>query len=230
MSATTQPPARDPRVLRSRAHARQAARTLFLSQGYASTTMDQIAAEAGLSKRTLYNVFETKEALFSEIVSEVIAFAEKFAERMSEELEGLDVANAAVALRDLAVKLALGVLRPEVIALRRLLIREAEAFPAIAEDYFERAPGRVMCALSDCFEKLGQCQVLRIDRPRRVAEHFAYLVAGAPLDRAVLTGRLASEAEVKACAEDGVDTFLARYGTGPSIPPLRVSTTHPPTP
>jgi hypothetical protein len=56
--------------------------------------------------------------------------------------------------------------------------------------------------------------LLRITDPRRAAAQFAYLVAGEPLDRAMLVGTAPSEADVIACASDGVETFVARYGVG----------------
>jgi hypothetical protein len=54
---------------------------------------------------------------------------------------------------------------------------------------------------------------LRVSDPRHAAAQFAYLVAGEPLDRAVLTGTLPSEARVIACADNGVDTFVSRYSS-----------------
>ncbi|MCH8112342.1 MAG: helix-turn-helix transcriptional regulator, partial [Proteobacteria bacterium] len=45
-----------------------AARTLFLKLGFGATSMDAIAAEAGVSKRTVYSHFQNKEALFAGIV------------------------------------------------------------------------------------------------------------------------------------------------------------------
>jgi len=62
------------------------------------------------------------------------------------------------------------------------------------------------------FEHLAATAALRVTDPRRAAEQFAYLVAGAPLDRAILLGKTPPKAQILACARDGVDTFLARYG------------------
>jgi hypothetical protein len=98
-----------------------------------------------------------------------------------------------------------------VIALRRLLIGEAREFPALATHYFDRAPGQVLEALAAEFERLGRARLLRVTDPRRAAAQFAYLVAGEPLDRAVLVGATPARALVIACARDGVETFLARY-------------------
>jgi TetR/AcrR family transcriptional repressor of mexJK operon len=212
MSAIEQPAPEDPRVTRSRAAALEAARTLFLKNGYTATTMEEVAALARLSKRTLYNLYPDKKALFTEVVSQVIAYAQRFAENLITGFEDLTAAELPTALHDLARRQALAILRPDVIALRRLLIREARSFPELAGEYFEAAPGRVLTALAATFQHLTQAGLLHTPDPRRAAEHFAYLIAGAPLDRAMLLGKVPPEAQVTASAQEGVETFLARYG------------------
>lgn len=209
----TAPRADDPRVVRSRAAVVDAARTLFMRHGYAGTTMEDIAALAGLTKRTVYNNYGDKDALFTQIVADVLAYAESFARGLHEEFTvGVTAANLRTTLDDLGRRLALGIIRPEVIALRRLLIGEAKSFPALAGEYFDRAPGQVLEALAVGFEHLARRRLLRVSDARRAAAQFAYLVAGEPLDRAMLIGTLPAESHVIACARDGVDTFMARYG------------------
>ncbi|MHB8894233.1 MAG: TetR/AcrR family transcriptional regulator [Candidatus Geothermincolia bacterium] len=44
------------------------ARELFLARGYRTTTMDDIARRAGMSKRTLYEKFPSKSTIASEVV------------------------------------------------------------------------------------------------------------------------------------------------------------------
>jgi len=192
-----------------------AARTLFLRQGYAGTTMEQIASAASLTKRTVHNNYGDKDALFRQIVADVLAYAEAFARGLHEEFTvGVTAANLRATLDDLARRLALGIVRPEVVALRRLLIGEARAFPNLGAEYFDRAPGQVLDALASGFAQLGRRRLLRIDNARRAAAHFAYLVAGEPLDRAMLVGTVPSKAAIIAGARDGVETFFARYGGG----------------
>lgn len=48
-----------------------AARALFVEAGYQQSSMDAIAARAEVSKRTLYNHFPSKEALFHEIAEQL---------------------------------------------------------------------------------------------------------------------------------------------------------------
>jgi TetR/AcrR family transcriptional repressor of mexJK operon len=206
----------DPRVVRTRAAVVEAARKLFLRKGYASTTMEEIAAAAGLTKRTLYNNYPDKDALFRQIVTETMAYAEAFARGLHDEFTAVVTAkNLRATLDDLAQRLALGIMRPEVIALRRLLIGEAREFPAFGAAYFERAPGQVLDALASGFERWGKRRLLRVPdgaAARFAAAQFAYLVVGEPLDRAVLVGTVPSKEHVIACAREGVETFLARYG------------------
>src|SRR5579864_56649 len=47
---------------------REAAARLFLDHGYQGTSMDDIAAAAGVSKQTIYTHFSSKEQLFGELV------------------------------------------------------------------------------------------------------------------------------------------------------------------
>src|SRR5579864_496086 len=53
---------------RKRAAIVNAAVEEFIAAGYDATSMDRIAARAGVSKRTVYNHFESKEALFAAIL------------------------------------------------------------------------------------------------------------------------------------------------------------------
>jgi TetR/AcrR family transcriptional repressor of mexJK operon len=201
-------------VVRTRAAVIAAARELFLEKGYAGTTMEEIAAVAGLAKRTLYNNYADKEALFKEIVSAMHAYAEGFARGLAADFEAAVASgDVATALHDLGGRLALAILRPEVIALRRLLIGEARTFPQLAIDYYDHAPGRVIAALGDGFGMLSRAGLVRVTDARAAGEQFAYLVVGAPLDRALLVGRPPSKRRVLAGARDGVETFLARYGS-----------------
>lgn len=214
-SRFTGPRADDPRVVRTRAAAIEAARTLFLRDGYAGATMEEIAELAGLTKRTLYNNYADKEALFIEVVGDVIAYADAFVRGLREEFDSgtTTAAKLRSSLHDLARRLALGIVRAEVIAIRRLLIGEARAFPALAREYFDRAPGQVIDALAAWFERLDRAGLLRVRDARGAAAQFAYLVAGEPLDRAVLVGTIPPRQQVIAGAREGVETFLARYGT-----------------
>ena len=50
-----------------------AAEKLFDANGYAATTMDAVAAEAGVSKGSIYNYFKNKQDLFAQVVAAAMA-------------------------------------------------------------------------------------------------------------------------------------------------------------
>lgn len=54
---------REERTTETRARITTAAFHLFVSQGYAETTIDQIAAEAGVGRRTVFRHFPNKESI-----------------------------------------------------------------------------------------------------------------------------------------------------------------------
>ncbi|NUT20935.1 MAG: TetR/AcrR family transcriptional regulator [Hamadaea sp.] len=61
---TYRSPARAAAAASTRERIRDAAQRLFTGQGFAATTMKQVAAAAGVGERTLYDAFPTKVKLF----------------------------------------------------------------------------------------------------------------------------------------------------------------------
>src|ERR1019366_3901630 len=59
-------------ALRLREGILEVATELFLAKGYGSTTIEAVAARAGISKRTLYHRFDDKSVLFAAVVHEII--------------------------------------------------------------------------------------------------------------------------------------------------------------
>jgi AcrR family transcriptional regulator len=57
----------------TRQRIREGARDEFLCHGYSGASMDRIASSLGMSKRTVYQVFPSKEALFREVMDSFIA-------------------------------------------------------------------------------------------------------------------------------------------------------------
>ncbi len=63
------------RTERKRTAILDTATTLFLTNGFRGTTMDEIAAKAEVSKQTVYKQFEDKELLFRSIVDRITSNA-----------------------------------------------------------------------------------------------------------------------------------------------------------
>lgn len=191
----------------------QAATVLFLRNGYHDTSTDQIAAAAAVSKQTVYNQFGDKKTLFQEIILGITATAERFAADLPQSTSMVrTAADLRPAMRDLARRYLMAVMNPLVLALRRLMIGEANRFPQLAADYYDRAPARVLTALADVFDRLAERGLLTLADPTFAAEHFAYLVLGQPLDRGMFyVDAEPSEQELTASADRAVEVFLAAY-------------------
>jgi TetR/AcrR family transcriptional regulator, mexJK operon transcriptional repressor len=203
------------RSARKRRAILDAGTTLFLRQGYRGTSMDEIAAVAGVSKQTVYKHFADKESLFSEIV---ISTVEEVAKPVHDEVLKLqDSGDLEADLRGLARQLLGKVMQPRILQLRRLVIGEAGRFPELGRTFYEQGPGRTIATLATVFERLADRGVLRPGDPLLTAAHFNWLVMSIPLNRAMLLGddEPPAAAELNRYADAGVRAFLAAYAPQP---------------
>jgi AcrR family transcriptional regulator len=200
-----------PRSARKRQAILEAATTVFLSNGYLGTSMDEIAALARVSKQTVYKQFADKERLFVEIVTNTV---NEISDPVYEEVLNLaDSGDIEADLRDLARRLLEGVMQPRLLQLRRLVIGEASRFPELGRTFYQRGPGRTIEALATAFERLAARDILRLDDPALAAAHFNWLIMSAPLNQAMLLGgdEPPPPADLKRHADSGVRVFLAAY-------------------
>jgi TetR/AcrR family transcriptional repressor of mexJK operon len=199
------------RSARKRRAILEAGTTLFLRHGYRGTSMDEIAALAGVSKQTVYKHFADKESLFSAIV---ISTVEEVAKPVHQEvLELQDSGDLEADLRRLARQLLRMVIQPRILQLRRLVIGEAGRFPELGRTFYEEGPGRTIAALATVFERLADRGMLQLGDPLLTAAHFNWLVMSIPLNRAMLLGEdePPAAAELNRYADAGVRAFLAAY-------------------
>ena len=113
-------------ALRLRERILTAATALFLAEGYGSTTIEAVAASAGVSKRTLYARFKDKSALFAAVLHRIIDQI-----RPPPEVPLLVGGTLAEILRRLAGMILRAALSPQAIALHRLLYAESARFPEL---------------------------------------------------------------------------------------------------
>jgi TetR/AcrR family transcriptional repressor of mexJK operon len=207
------PPPED-RSTRKRRVVLEAATALFLRHGYLGTSMDQVAASAGVSKPTVYRFFADKEHLFREIV---LGTLDRAAEPFQAGLAGLaETADLDRDVRQLARCYLATVMQAPVLQLRRLVIGASHQLPTLAEEYYERAPERTIRALADTFARLADRGLLAIGDPAAAAGQFAFLVLGRALDKSLFWGdQPFSDTELTAQADSGAAAFLAAYAAAP---------------
>ena len=190
-----------------------AATDLFLENGYAATSMDEVAAAAKVSKQTVYKNFRNKESLFREMaLSTVTTVGEPFQALVADVESGDDLA---VALRALARRYMRAVMQPELLKRRQLIVREAGRFPDVARAYHEAAPRETVRHLAASFGRLAKKGSLSLTDPETAATHFAFLILGEPLDTVMFQGTegLPTAAMLERMADAATDAFLAAYGS-----------------
>lgn len=200
------------RSRRKRDAIRTAATELFLDNGYASTSMDEVAAAATVSKQTVYKHFRDKQTLFGEIVMGTVDEVSRPFQLLIGEVE--EAEDVPAALRDLAHKYIQAVMSPELLRRRLLVVREAGRLPDLARAYYAGAPVQTIHRLADAFARLAQRGELSIDDPEVAATHFAFLLLGRPLDTVMFCGHdaVGSVGELARMADAATDVFLAAYG------------------
>ena len=163
-----------PKDLAKRQAILDAAKTLFLTKGYANTSMDAVAAQAGVSKLTVYSHFNDKETLFS---AAVVAKCEEQLPSLFFELpEG-------VAVQTVLLNIARGfhqlINSDESVNLHRLIMALGSQDPKLSLIFFEAGPQRMLHGMERLLARINESGVLSIDKPRNAAEHFFCLLKGA---------------------------------------------------
>jgi AcrR family transcriptional regulator len=126
----------------------QGAMQIFFRDGYAGTSMDRVAIEAGVSKQTIYSHFHDKESLFKALV-EQITIARFHSLFESAELRG----EPEQLLRQLAeIYLRRVGEDREYLSLLRVIIAESARFPEMAKLYYQAVIQRGRQLLSQYFD------------------------------------------------------------------------------
>ncbi|MEV7774982.1 TetR/AcrR family transcriptional regulator [Kitasatospora sp. NPDC086791] len=194
----------------------QAAMVVFGREGYVRASMDAIAAEAGVSKRTVYNHFADKETLFLSVALQNSAeLTEKIRDLMAKYLDR--VMDLRRDLVDFAVERARAVLSAgEHGALGRAIRAEVANIPAdVLEAWLEAGPIASQRDLAAHFEALAERGLLTVEDAGLAAEQYTLLTFHGIAERSFWGAVPVAEEEVERIAAVGVDAFLRIYG-GPA--------------
>ena len=162
-----------PKDLAKRASILEAAKQLFLEQGYQGVSMDQIAATAGVSKLTVYSHFGDKETLFAAAIAatceEVLPeelFAPAPAGTLREQLRSIGQAFFDLITSD------------EAISMHRLMNTPGTAENAMRELFWTAGPQRLQAAFARFLQPHVAAGRLRIDDIPLAASQFFCLLKG----------------------------------------------------
>jgi TetR/AcrR family transcriptional repressor of mexJK operon len=197
-----------PKDLEKGAAILEAAKRLFTTQGFDGTSMDQIAAAAGVSKLTVYSHFGDKESLFA-------AGAKAFCEQQLPAT--LFEPNPETPLRERLLQIARAffamISSPEAVAGHRILCTPQMADSSVPQMFWEAGPKRVQEAFSELLRWRVSVGELQIDDIPRAASQFFALLKGEPHAQLVFGCGGACSGDAEAHIAATVDMFLRAYGT-----------------
>ena len=195
---------RESRIIAKRDAILAASTAAFRDEGYESTSMDRIAELAGASKRTVYNHFGSKEALFQAVVERLFDEAtalnqvtwdpgRSLEEQLSDFVRAKTLLSEDKAARCLT-RVVLGVYIKQPELLREVIAR-------VAEDE---------SVLANWLREAHRAGRLLVPNPELAALMFGKMTAGVLFWPQLLEGQMDSTTR-ELLTRELVETFLARY-------------------
>lgn len=150
-----------------------AAKRMFILHGFDRVSMDQIAAEAGVSKLTVYSHFGDKESLFAEAVRQHCDQA--LPPELFDPTPGTPLRERLTAIGEAFVTM---IMSPEAIAGHRILCTPQMTGSGMQELFWKAGPQRTQMAFVTLLQRRIEAGELDIDDPERAAAHFFTLLKG----------------------------------------------------
>jgi len=181
-----------------------AAQRLFLAQGY-DVSLDAVAAAAGVSKQTIYNLFGSKEDLF-------VATCEDTVDRLTASLVDPPA--------DLQPREVLGrfgrifldfLLDEGAIRFKRILIPLAEQYPRLTAQYYRFGPGQARRRIAEYLAAETRRGRLAIPDTMLAAEQFTGMLIGHAQICALLAIAPDAPIDVDTRVDSAVTAFLRAY-------------------
>jgi TetR/AcrR family transcriptional repressor of mexJK operon len=187
-----------------------AAMRVFVREGFTRASVDAIAAEAGVSKRTIYNHFDDKERLFVSVFQATLgSVVTDFDATLDVTLgDSDDLRRDLVALARSWVRLFL---RDDAAALRRLVMAEAAHHPQLLAAWADAGALRVNDRVARMLGRLTERGKLDVPDPTRAAQQLTLLVTGPAQQMSQFGTVRLSDGEVDDLVIPNVEMFLRAY-------------------
>lgn len=195
-----------PKDLSKRSAILEAAKRLFLIEGYDGVSMDQIATEAGVSKLTVYSHFGDKETLFGAAVR---AHCEQHLPAL------LFAAEPGTPLRERLMTIAQAFFEmasaPEAIRIHRLLCSPQLAQSPLTQLFWEVGPQRLHDEFAGLLRRRMDAGELEPADADVASRQFFAVLKGEPYALLMLGYPVPAKAEIRVHLEASIDMFLRAY-------------------
>jgi AcrR family transcriptional regulator len=187
----------------------EAALKVFAATGYTGTKMDAVAAEAGVTKPTLYSYFPSKESLF-----QAMMLGKR--DQMLDVFEHPSQQGMVADLLVFAWAYADTVMRPEMLSLARLIIGEVQRFPEIGRAYQASGPDHLMRGIMRYLEGQRRAGRLDFEDAELAAQDLWGLILSAPRTQALyMPDAQPDRTTLRRYIVNGLRVFLKAYSTAP---------------
>jgi TetR/AcrR family transcriptional repressor of mexJK operon len=184
-----------------------AALKVFAEMGYSGATMEAVAAEAGLTKPTLYSYFPSKESLFQGMM-----LGKR--DRMLDVFEHPSPEGMVQDLHTFAWDYADTVMRPDMLSLARLIIGEVQRFPEIGRAYQASGPDHLLRGIMRYLEGQRDAGRLSFEDAELAAQDLWGLILSAPRTQALyMPDSPPDRATLSRYIDNGLRVFLRAYST-----------------
>jgi AcrR family transcriptional regulator len=185
----------------------EAARSHFYAHGLERASVDAIAAEAGVSKMTIYSHFGSKEGLFE---AEVRDRTERVVGGLAgaEALDPLQPRKALLAIGEQFLVLAR---EDEALGQFRSLYGAAGVQPEACRAFYRQGADRLIGDLAAYLRRADAAGTLKVRHPRQAADLFLAMFLGDGHIRGLLMLEMPDAAENKALLREAVRVFMAGY-------------------
>lgn len=181
-----------------------AASAAFFEHGFGGASIEQIAADANVSKVTVYNHFGDKRALFTAAVEEECS-------RLRTHFSIDDIGRRS--LREHLTAIGTGMVaflsRPEMVQFERRIAAETEKEPELGAVFLAAGPHRMKQAFARFIRQMCDAGTMKADDPDLAAEQFVSMCKGMgdlerrfghPSDPVRNQARIAGAVDVFCCA------------------------------
>jgi TetR/AcrR family transcriptional repressor of mexJK operon len=185
-----------------------AALALIARDGYERTSVDAIAAEAGVSKRTVYSHYGDKENLFLLAARETYdVMRDRVGDIVNRTL--LDVDDVEEALTACIREIVRTITRaPERATLIRMVISEAPHFPALLDLWRDRG---ILPLITEPLARLAASGRLATDDPAQAADHLSALTIGQINNKSMMGTVPLTDAAADRIITSGIRLFMRAY-------------------
>lgn len=159
----------------------EAAKLIFLRDGFDGANIDAIAAAAGISKKTIYSRFTSKEDVFEAVI---VRFIEENVPTIDP--QALQHGSIADRLYRIALAMLEAALSSDAIAARRIIVAQASRFPEFAHLMCDYGLSRFFPLIEDCLEHGNASGDIRISDIRQAGDLFLSVTIRGFIDKAEL--------------------------------------------